>query len=126
MATEIENRIDREMNHFADRYEGERRDKESRLSAHDEKVRDMPWYERAATYFERRRERRELVKDVELAWYRGEVAHEVKDTVRGVLREYNDQLQRTAHTTQQIEREPVRELSRSATRSRSDNQELER
>src|SRR5712691_1981738 len=74
------------------------------LDIHDERVREMPWYERAFTYIERRYERQELVKQLDRAEDRAEVAYEIADAVRGTLKRYEQSREQAL--------QPERELSR--------------
>jgi soluble cytochrome b562 len=74
------------------------------LDAHDHKVREMPWYERAFTYMERRHERAELVNRLDRAAVRMEVAWEMIEVMREAAKQHQQALERQP----QRDREPER------------------
>jgi hypothetical protein len=90
------------------------------IEAHDRRVEEMTWYQRAFTYLDRREERAELVRHFDRAAIRAEVAHEIADVVHEAVKQHQRAVEREP-------RQPERtvERERQHSRSRADNLERE-
>jgi cobalamin biosynthesis protein CbiD len=94
MALPLERMLDNELNVAAGKIDAESESARARLEIFDEHVKEMRWYERAVTYLERRHERAELVREVDRAELRAEITHEIADTVRSVLHNQEQSIER--------------------------------
>jgi len=76
------------------------------LEAHDRRVQEMPWYQRALSYRERREARAELVRHFDRAAIRAEVAHEIVDAVHEAVKQHQRAVEREPRQPQRtVERE---------------------
>jgi hypothetical protein len=90
------------------------------LDLHDHNAREMPWYERAFTYLERRQERAELVNRVDRAALRAEVAWEMIAVVHEATKQHHrvvgQEPQREPERTNEREQDRFREVNNGLTR----------
>jgi hypothetical protein len=121
MAVPLERVLDSDLNQATSRLSSSAVRAQQELEAHDHKVQDMRWYERAVTYLERREERAELVKKVDRALLRAEVAHEMVDVVHEAVRQHHLAVERESGRERQPQRERTYERERpSRSRGRDD------
>jgi hypothetical protein len=85
------------------------------IEAHDRRVEEMPWYQRAFSYRERREERAELVRHFDRAAIRAEVGHEIADVVQEAVKQHQ----------RAVEREPQHEPERTKEREQGHHKQLD-
>jgi hypothetical protein len=91
------------------------------IEAHDRRVEEMPWYQRAFSYRERREARAELVRHFDRAAIRAEVGHEIADVVQEAVKQHQRAVEREPR---QPERTVERERQHGRTRADDFGREL--